>query len=68
MWVRLPFWVELPGKALEVTFELRPEKSKGLNPVEIWKSVPGGESSTCKGPEAGGDSMYSKPCRKAAVV
>lgn len=38
----------------EVTFELRPEKCKGQNCVQVQKSIPGEKNSTCKGPEAGG--------------
>lgn len=63
-------WSDQRRPFKEVTFELRPEKCKGQNRVQVQKRIPGEKNSTCKGPEAGGGGslMYSKHCKKAEVA
>lgn len=56
--------MESPAQAFrEVTSELRPEESKGLNPVKSQRSIPGWGDSKYKGPEAGGRLTCSKHCK-----
>lgn len=56
--------MESPAQAFrEVTSELRPEESKGPNPVKSQRSIPGWGDSKYKGPETGGRLTCSKHCK-----
>lgn len=53
--------VSVEGLSNEAAFELRPGRSKGLNPVKIQKSTPVGRIASAKALRLEGSCMFKAP-------